>query len=398
MLDQKYIEALVDWATKTGIDTPAFAFAPQVVHNAVFQLRRELGGCISYATKSNAHPLILRELIPLVDAFNVTNIVHTDLLISLGVQPDRLIFIHPVANSVILEAVLDRGIRRFVVDDLRGLHLLADFKRSVSITLRMLPPTLRETEFSLAKFGAGTELVVKIALKAAEAGMPIEAISFFLGGGITTPTLFVEALDAVVGVYEQLAHRGLQIQAINIGGGFLGSRSAIFRDNPSFFSEIRSSFKARFSADVTLWSEPGRFLCQSAIALFTKVIAVRHIGQRRLLYLDASVYGGLGDCFLHRGFPLSFQTKSASPLTDFDIVGPLTDSHDTLRLNGPVASPTSGELVIIPNIGAYTWDMATKCEGLSNPFFVELPVELQRSFEFAWFETALSDRCDPCAS
>lgn len=397
MLEATTVRAVAEWASANGVQTPAFLFAPSVVRDATRRLRDELGGRISYAVKANANPLLLRELLPQVDAFNVTNVSHTDLLLSLGVQVSRITFIHPVVQPQVVTAILDRGVRRFVVDDLRGLRLLSSAGQQVSVTLRFLPPGVRESEFSYARFGAALEDIPVLAREASRAGAHVEGLSFFLGGSVGAPEPFSLALEAAAQVRRTLAKTGVDISIVNIGGGFMGSRSVLFRDTPNFFRDIAQSFHKDFGSDTELWSEPGRFLCQGAVALLSKVIACRQVGPRRLVYLDASAYGGLLDCFIHRGRPLVFQTATEAGVGACDVTGPVMDSHDLIRRNAALPELEEGTYVLVPNVGAYTWGMATTCEGLGPPAFVELPQPVWRGFAAAWYQ-ACEEAPDPCAA
>lgn len=397
MLEGTAVRTVVDWASASGVQTPVFLFAPNVVREAVIRLRDELGGRISYAVKANANPLLLRELLPQVDAFNVTNVSHADLLLSLGVQASRIAFIHPVVQPHVVTAVLDRGVRRFVVDDLRGLRLLCAAGQRVSVTLRFLPPGVRESDFSYARFGAALEAMPALAREASSAGLHVEGLSFFLGGSVDSPEPFKTAIEAAAEVRRSLAKAGIDVCIVNIGGGFLGSRSALFRDGSDFFRDIALSFRRELGSDVDLWSEPGRFLCQGAVALLSRVVACRRVGSRRLVYLDASAYGGLLDCFIHRGRPLTFQTVGETGATPCDVTGPVMDSHDLIRPNAALPELQDGAYVLVPNVGAYTWGMATTCEGLAPPAFVEVPASLQPEFATAWYP-ACEETLDPCAA
>src|ERR1051326_3741291 len=140
MLAEEVVDDVVAWAIKNRIPTPCYLFSPAGVRTGVSQLRDSLPGRISYVTKANAHPRMLRELEPLVDEFNVTNPVHLDTLLALGVDPSRVTFLNPVSTLETLSAILARGITRFVVDDARGLWLLRRAGRAAGplrLTLRL---------------------------------------------------------------------------------------------------------------------------------------------------------------------------------------------------------------------------------------------------------------------
>lgn len=393
MLSQETIDEVIAWASKEHVASPAFLFSPHAVRSGVAHLRHALGGRISYATKANAHPGMLRELASLVDEFNVTNIVHLDAVLGQGVEPSRISFVHPVPTEEAVEGAAARGVTRFVVDDARGLCLLRDVagRQHVAprVTLRLMPPDIGESTRSIVRFGNTPAILRGLAGAVIEAGMTIEALSFFVGtAGEDMPEAlpYKRGIERLAQLHEQLRRDGITVPAVNIGGGFPGSGQQFYQRHPEFFSRIADDLSSRFAIEVDVVSEPGRFLSEPSLAMLTTVIADRTVAGRRLVYLDASAYGGLFESsFIESGGPdLSIRFGGhRGPASPAVVLGPVMDSFDVVKRNAILPTLTDGEMLVLPNIGAYAWEYSAHCEGVTSPLVVRLPERLDAQFAAA---------------
>ncbi|MGI5270358.1 hypothetical protein ACQEUU_14490 [Nonomuraea sp. CA-218870] len=386
MLSRELAGEVAGWAEQEGVGTPAFLFAPATLRAGVAELRTRLGARISYATKANAHPLVLRALEPLVEEFNVTNPGHLATLLDLGVSPGRIAYLNPVLTPRTLERVLAAGVTRFVVDDARGLEMLPETAR---ITLRLRPPDAGESTRSLVRFGNTPDVLAGLAERAAERGMEIEALSFFVGTageGMERGLPYLGGVDLLMGLRDRLAQAGVTVPAINIGGGFPGSRDRFHHDHPDFFQRIA----AALPTGVDVICEPGRYLCQPAMALLSRVVADRVVAGRRLVHLDASAYAGLFETtFIEPEAGLEIATRRSGDPAPAAVLGPVMDSFDVIARDAALPPMTEGDLVVMPNTGAYAWGYTAPVEGLSPAEVVELPPDLSEGFAKAWFGSSL---------
>ena len=382
-------ERLADWAT--GLPTPAFGLVRHALRPSVARLHSELGARVSYATKAGAHPRLLTELARLVDEFNVTNIEHLDGLLDIGVPVERISYLHPVLPPAVLRAALDRGVRRFVVDDQRGLDLLLDAGEPAAITLRMLPPEPGETDRSVVRFGNTANGLHEVARKAVSTGLTVEAVSFFVGTagkGMAAATPFLAGIQALAELHRRLSADGIDVKVINIGGGFPGARRRFHLEHPGFFARIRAALDAEFDRDLTVICEPGRYLAEPTLVLLARVIADRCCAGRRLVYLDAGAYSGLFEhSFIDPGIALPVWPDPAAdgPWTPAHLLGPVMDSFDVIGTALHLPPLSDGALVAMPNVGAYAVGYSAPCEGQCAPEIIALPDELSAALSEEWY-------------
>jgi diaminopimelate decarboxylase len=392
MASQQLVDQVLDWATTAEIRTPAFLFAPDTLHAGVAELRSRLGARISYATKANAHPRVLRELAPLVDEFNVTNLAHLDALLALDVEPARIAYLNPVCDRATVSAIAARGITRCVVDDERGLRLLLDvLGERARITLRLRPPDAGESARSVVRFGNIHELLPGLAKQAVEAGAQVEALSFFIGTagmGMDQALPFLRGIEQLTRLRQQLEKAGIAAPMLNIGGGFPGSRQSFYREHPDFLDRIAHALPDC----VDVICEPGRYLSEPSMAMLARVVADRTVAGRRLVYLDASAYGGLFETsFIEPegpGVEIGLAARSGE-WTPAAVLGPVMDSFDVIKRRAMLPPLREGELLVLPNVGAYAWGYTAPVEGLVTADVVELPPELAAGFANAWYGEAV---------
>jgi diaminopimelate decarboxylase len=390
MYSQSFVDRLIAWADEHHLSTPTMAVAPPVLRAGVDYLRANLGGRISYATKANPHPVVLTELAGLVEEFNVTNLAHLDQLLAMGVHPERIAWLHPATSPATLSAVADRGIERFVVDDVRGLGLLRDLGVDAAVTLRLRPAETGEAERSVVRFGAPPDELVALARDAVVAGLRVEALSFFVGtdtADLGEATPYLQGITELAKIHGTLAAEGIGVRTIVVGGGFPGCRRRFHDDHPGFFPRIREALEAAFGPDVDVLSEPGRYLAESAMVLLTRVIVDRTVAGRRFVHVDASAYGGLFESTFIEPAPDGLSigaASSAGPAAPGELLGPIMDSFDVLQKGGLVPVVPEGELLVLGQVGAYSIGFTTQSEGVSPPSVVELPDDLAVALAMEW--------------
>lgn len=385
------LEKIFQWATESDISTPAYLFCEGNVRSALAYLRAHLGARVSYATKANVHPLMLAALANDVDEFNVTNTTHMRAVLAAGVPPEQILFINPVIQTEAAGAALAAGIRRFVVDDDRGLHILTSLCEGLRLTLRLRSSRSSASARSIARFGNTVEGVRELGRRARNAGAYIEALSFFVGthtGSDDPLAPYRSALKEAGAVHHGLAAQGIELPAINIGGGFAGARRKFYCKHPNFFEQLADEISVSLPEDVTVICEPGRFLSEPAMAMFARVVADRTINNQRMTYLDASAYAGLFESTFidHSGDGLAIVTNREGVATDTYLLGPIMDSFDVIKCNALLPPLDEGDIILLPNIGAYSWGYAASCEGLCSPDVLRLPPELDELMAAARFD------------
>lgn len=383
------VTALADWIAREQLATPVFGLVTHAVQPGVDRLRTELRARISYATKANAHPVLVQKLAGLVEEFNVTNLDHLDQLLAMGIEPNRIAWLHPILTPTLVDAVYGRGVRRFVIDDQAGLDRLTG-RRDVRLTLRVRPPDLGESARSVARFGNTEDVLLEVGRAADAAGFDIEAVSFFVGthgDGMGAGTPYRGSIEAAGRLRRRLAQDSIVVGTVNIGGGFPGSRRTLHTDHPNFFTGIRTALNEEFPEGVDVLCEPGRFFAEPSLVLVSRVLAARHVAGHNLVYLDSGAYNGLFEqSIIDAEDPLAMWTADRDAPRDVTrLLGPVMDSFDVVRKDRRLPRVRTDELVAFPNVGAYALGYTVGCEGTRPAEVRSLPDDLSIALSGRWF-------------
>jgi diaminopimelate decarboxylase len=247
----------------------------------------------------------------------------------------------------------------------------------------------------VVRFGTTPEAVHELAGQVVDAGIEVESLSFFVGTagqGMDAARPYQDGMEQLAKVRERLAGDGIEVPTVTIGGGFPGARRRFFLDHPDFFGRITALITEYVGADVPVVAEPGRYLAEPSTAMLTRVIADRALGGRRLVHLDSSAFAGLFETTFigTEDAPLAIGVRSGDRghATPVQLLGPIMDSFDVVARDVPAPPLAEGELLFLPNVGAYSVGYAARCEGMREPELVRLPAGLDDELAAACLDVA----------
>ena len=118
----------------------------------------------------------------------------------------------------------------------------------------------------------------------------------------------------------------------------------------------------RLFPDTTVWCEPGRFICGTAVNLVASVIGTKNRGGKPWYILNEGIYGAFsGILFDHWTYPITcFSGGETIPSI---VAGPSCDGIDVLYRDLPLPRLEVGDPVLVTDIGAYSTASATNFNG-----------------------------------
>ena len=117
--------------------------------------------------------------------------------------------------------------------------------------------------------------------------------------------------------------------------------------------------------DTEIWAEPGRFICGTAVNLITRVIGVSERNGQPWYFLDDGLYGTFsGVIFDHWDYEL-IPFKDGFPIPS-TFAGPSCDSLDIMFRDKPMPALVLGDVLLVPNCGAYSSASATVFNGFAK--------------------------------
>ncbi|MBX6362570.1 MAG: diaminopimelate decarboxylase [Gemmatimonadetes bacterium] len=333
---------------------------------------------IAFSVKSNGNLSVLRLL---ADEGAGADIVSGGELYRArlaGVPAERIVFSGVGKTVAELAAALEAGIYAFNVEsagELRELEGLGEATGvAAPIALRVNPdiesPTphaYTRTGHRETKFGIPIEEALRLYRAAARTtGLRVRGIDVHIGSQILEVAPYVLAVQRVLEVVDELRREGIELEFIDVGGGF----GIPYEGEPGVpaakFGEALVPLLRETGLRVVL--EPGRYIVGPAGVLLTRVLYIKDMGEKTFVITDA----GMNDLLrpshyasYHRVAPAEQHPERAT--ITVDVVGPICESGDFLALDRAVEQPREGELLVIGEAGAYGFSMASTYNARPRP-------------------------------
>ena len=311
---------------------------------------------------------------------------------SVGFPMDQVCFHGNNKTRRELEAALDWGVTRIVVDNLTELHTLSALAKEkgiiAEILLRIKPGIDAHTHNFIrtgqidSKFGLALETGeamegVKEAL-AAES-VTLRGLHCHIGSQIFSVDPFVHAAEVMMGFLGQIkAETGVELPELNLGGGF----GILYtdEDEPVPFGDymepvsraVKASAEKLGLSQPFVLIEPGRSIVGEAGTTLYTVGSVKEIPDIRTY---VSVDGGMGDnpryILYQAKYDMILANRVNEPATEtVTVAGRCCESGDLLGENVPLAPAKPGDLLAVFATGAYNYSMASRYNRVGIPSVV----------------------------
>lgn len=341
---------------------------------------------ICYAVKANSNLAVLNVLARLGSGFDIVSGGELERVLRAGGQPDKIVFSGVGKQAGEMRQALQAGIRCFNVESRPELTRLnevaAEMDVRAPVSIRVNPDVDAGTHPYIAtglkenKFGVAIETAPEVYRYAASLShLEIIGIDCHIGSQLTSIAPFVDALDRVLVLVEQLRRDGIELQHLDLGGG-LGIRYA--DETPPVPDELATALAERLQHlpyEVIL--EPGRAIAGNAGVLLARVEYLKHNRNKHFAIVDAAMndlirpalYGAWQDIA-----PVKLEGGGESHV--YDIVGPVCETGDFLgKERELVLAPNA--LVAIRSAGAYGFAMSSNYN--TRPRAAEVMVDGDRA-------------------
>lgn len=333
-----------------------------------------------YAVKCNNDRALLEVLAVLGAGFDCASEAEIELVMSLGVSADRIIFANPCKRPADIRASAARGITHSTFDtesELIKLNRWAPGSR-VLLRIRADDPSARCQLGN--KFGAEEWEWEELFDAARRHGVPVDGVSFHVGSGATDPNAFTYAIELARKAFDMGKEFGFDMSVLDVGGGFCGGKFDE-QGNVDFMGvpeALNAALEEHFSDDnVTIIAEPGRFFTESIATLGTLVYGRRrrpHTNEENSpvdfdYWITDGLYGSM-NCLLYdhatlvpRTLQMTGDGKTQERMST--VFGPTCDGLDTVLREYSLPEMEVGDWLLFPGMGAYTLCGASKFNGIN---------------------------------
>lgn len=213
--------------------TPCYVYSRQALETAYRSFQAGFSGSdhlICFAVKANPSLAILNLFARLGAGFDIVSGGELARVLTAGGDPSKVVFSGVGKTAVEMRAALQAGIFCFNVESAAELERLnnvaGEMNKIAPVSLRVNPNVDAKTHPYIStglknnKFGVAYEEAFALYQRAASLPhIAVHGVDCHIGSQITELSPFLDALDRILILVDQLAEVGISIQHIDAGGG-----------------------------------------------------------------------------------------------------------------------------------------------------------------------------------
>lgn len=384
--------AIEDVIAKSG--TPTYIYSRATIERHWKGFNEAAGDhphLICYAVKANSNLGVLNLMARLGSGFDIVSVGELMRVIQAGGDPKKVVFSGVGKTEVEISTALQAGIYCFNIESISELHRINEvagsLKMKAPVSIRINP-----------NIDAGTHPYISTGLKENKFGIDIEqasavyqlandleflevkGVDCHIGSQITEVAPFIEALDKLLVLIDQLEVQGINISHLDLGGGLGVPYDAETPPEPKQY--MNAVVERMGDRKLKLLFEPGRAIMANAGILVTKVEFLKVNDHKSFAIVDAAMNDLIRPALYSAWqniIPLNntFTESEQRPLRNYDIVGPICETGDFLGKNRQL-SLAEGDYLAVRSAGAYGATMSSNYNSRCRP--AEVMVDGEKAF------------------
>ena len=354
--------------------TPLFVYSRQWMLDALAAYQRGFEGrdaLVCYAMKANSSLGVLRVFAEAGCGFDIVSGGELARVLAAGADPAKVIFSGVGKTRSEMRQALAAKIGCFNVEseaELEVLHQVAsEAGVRAAVSIRINPNVDPKTHPYIStglkgnKFGIAHDRALAAYRHAASlAGLQVIGIDCHIGSQITEAAPYLEALERVLDLVEQIEAAGIALHHLDFGGGLgIDYHGETPPAADSLWLQLLARLDARGFGRRRLIVEPGRSLVGNAGVCVTEVLYLKPGEEKNFCIIDAAM-NDLPRPAMYQAFHgiVPVRERAGADAETYDVVGPVCESGDWIGRDRalPVAE---GDLLAVLSAGAYCMAMAS---------------------------------------
>ena len=338
---------------------------------------------VCFAVKSNPNIAILNVMAKLGSGFDIVSQGELERVLAAGGDAAKVVFSGVAKSHQEIARALEVNIRCFNVEsEAELLHInqvAGKMGKIAPISLRVNPDVDAHTHPYIStglkenKFGVSVEQAREVyKLAATLSNIKIVGMDCHIGSQLTELQPFLDAVDRLIVLMEQLKQDGIHLKHLDLGGGLGVTYTDETPPHPTEYAKALWEKLSAFS-ELEIIVEPGRAITANAGILVTKVEYLKSNESRNFAIVDA----GMNDMIrpaLYQAYMniLEIDRTLAREEKMYDVVGPICETSDFLGKQRKLAI-AEGDYLAQRSAGAYGASMSSNYN--SRPRTAEVMVD-----------------------
>lgn len=343
---------------------------------------------VCFAVKSNPNIAILNVMAKLGSGFDIVSQGELERVLAAGGDAAKVVFSGVAKSRQEIARALEVNIRCFNVESeaelLRINQIAGEMGKIAPISLRVNPDVDAHTHPYIStglkenKFGVSVEQAREVYKVAATLpNIKIVGMDCHIGSQLTELQPFLDAVDRLIVLMEQLKQDGIRLKHLDLGGGLGVTYTDETPPHPTEYAKALWEKLSAFS-ELEIIVEPGRAITANAGILVTKVEYLKSNESRNFAIVDA----GMNDMIrpaLYQAYMniLEIDRTLAREEKIYDVVGPICETSDFLGKQRKLAI-AEGDYLAQRSAGAYGASMSSNYN--SRPRTAEVMVDGDKAY------------------
>jgi diaminopimelate decarboxylase len=334
---------------------------------------------VCYAVKANSNLAVLNTLAKIGAGFDIVSEGELERVLTAGGQANRCVFSGVAKTAREIKRALEVGVRCFNVESASELDRIESVAQSLNtqapISIRINPNVDAKTHPYIStglkenKFGVDIDDAINLYQQANNSKyLNVQGLDCHIGSQLTEVSPFLDALDKVLELVDQLNQQGIAIAHLDLGGGV-----GIQYDDEQTI-DIKAYVEAMIAkvGNIEIILEPGRSIVGNAGVFITKVEFLKQNSEHSFAIIDGAMNDLLRPSFYnayHQVLPVDENSNGIQ--ASWDLVGPICETGDFLA-KGRELSLSQGDYLALMSAGAYGFTMSSNYN--SRPRVAEVMV------------------------
>ena len=324
------------------------------IKNTIFRNSR-----IFYSVKANPSDEVLKVLKDLGSGFDIASIYELEKILKLGVKPSKISYGNTIKKEIDIKKAFSKGIRFFACDSIEELNKISNVAPSSKIFFRLYTKCKGSNWPLSKKFGTSPKKIHQLILECKQKKLIPYGLSFHVGSQQNNINQWKKSILSCHRLFNALRKKNINLQAINLGGGFPSEYLEVNKPIEKYFKNIKSCLHKNFGNNLPkIFIEPGRAIVGNAGIIISEIILKTQKSRRKFwLYLDIGLFNGLIETLNESiKYPI-WTSKASKSYQKYTLGGPTCDSMDILYEKHLYKLPKNlkiGDFVYILSSGAYT--------------------------------------------
>jgi len=366
------------------VGTPVYIYSKATFKEHLQKIQRAYGlldTILCYSVKACGNINILKFMAEAGSGFDIVSGGELYRVLQAGGEPLKIVYAGVGKTDTEIIEALNAGISYFNIEseaELENLIRLAKQQgKQPKAALRVNPDVEYKTHAFLktgkkeTKFGVDIERALKVFADYGDnAVVNLCAIHVHLGTSGKKIDPYVEAVEKVLPLIDQLRSKGHTIEALDLGGGY----GADYESDtvPSAAEYAAGIVPLLRDKNIKLILEPGKSICANAGIMLTRVLYIKRGGRKKFVIVDAGmndlIRPSLYDAF-HFIWPAKVDEKFVPRQREknlqldgtevVDVVGPICEGADFFAKDRALPPAERGDLLSVFTAGAYGFSMSS---------------------------------------